>query len=101
MPGKRIKIDYSHVDLLSILSKSKINSASQSSSSDHSKHQYFTNLKMNSRVRVDSDSFKINSENKDSFQQLMVGNNENLERRPLSELQVFSPDSHSIYSDDR
>lgn len=99
-----MKIDHSPVELPSILSRSKLHSSSQSSQSspsDDSEHQYFTNLQRNSRVRADSDPFQINSENNDSFQQLSVGNNGNVERRPLSELQVLSPDSHSIYSDDR
>ncbi|XP_015371409.1 PREDICTED: G1/S-specific cyclin-E [Diuraphis noxia] len=99
--GKRMKIDHSPVELPSILSRSKLHSSSQSSPSDDSEHQYFTNLQRNSRVRADSDPFQINSENNDSFQQLSVGNNGSVERRPLSELQVLSPDSHSIYSDDR
>lgn len=97
-----MKIDHSPIDLPSILSRSKLHSASQSSSpSDDSDHQYFTNLQRNSRVRADSDPFQINSENNDSFQQLTAGNNGSVERRPLSELQVLSPESHSVYSDDR
>jgi len=96
-----MKIDHSPVELPSILSRSKLHSSSQSSTSDDSEHQYFTNLQRNSRVRADSDPFQINSENNDSFQQLSAGNNGSAERRPLSELQVLSPDSHSIYSDDR
>lgn len=95
--GKRIKLDHSP-DLPNILSRSKLHSVSQSSSPE-SEHQYFANLQRNLRVRADSDSFQLNSENIDSFQQL--GNNGSVERRPLSELRVLSPDSHSIYSDDR
>lgn len=96
-------MDHSPVDLPNILSRSKLhsNSSTQSSPSDDSEHNYFVNLQRNSRVRTDSDSFDINSENSDSFQQLTTGNNGSVERRPLSELQVLSPDSHSIFSDDR
>lgn len=53
-------------------------------------------------MRTDSDSFQTNSENSDSsFQQPPIGNNGSVERRPLSELQVPSPDENSNYSDDR
>lgn len=97
-----MKIDHSPVDLPNILSRSKLHGASLSSPSIDTEHQYFANLQRNSRIRADSDSFQINSENDDTFQQLSIsGNNGSIERRPLSELQVLSPDSHSIYSDDR
>lgn len=95
-------MDHSPVDLPNILSRSKLHSVSQSSSSsEDSDHQYFANLHRNIRVRADSDSFQINSENIDTFQQLTVSNNGSVERRPLTELRVLSPDTHSIYSDDR
>lgn len=93
-------MDHSPVDLPSILSRSKLHGSSQSSLSEDNEHQCFVNAR-NSRVRADSDSFQINSENNDSFQQLTVGNNGSVERRPLSELQVLSPDTNSLYSDDR
>lgn len=95
-----MKLDHSP-ELPNILSRSKLHSASQSPSSEDSEHQFFANLQRNSRVRTDSDTFQINSENNETFQQLTISNNGNAERRPLSELQVQSPDSHSIYSDDR
>jgi len=79
-----MKLDHSP-ELPNILSRSKLNSVSQSPPS---------------KIRSDSDSFQINSENNESFQQLTINNNGNAERRPLSELQVLSPDSHSVYSDD-
>jgi hypothetical protein len=94
-------VDHSPVDLPNILSRSKLHSSTQSSPSDDSEHNYFMNLQRNSRVRTDSDSFEVNSENSDSFQQLTAGNNGSVERRPLSELQVLSPESHSNFSDDR
>lgn len=100
MSGKRMKLDHSPIDLPNILSRSKLLSVSQSS--PDSEHQYFANLQRTSRVRADSDSFQlISDENIDSFQQPTVGINGSVERRPLSELRVLSPDSHSIYSDDR
>lgn len=95
-----MKLDHSP-DLPNILFRSKLNSASQSPPSVDSEHQFFANLQRMSKVRSDSDSFQINSENNESFQQLTINNNGSAERRPLSELQVLSPDSHSIYSDDR
>lgn len=95
-----MKLDHSPVDLPNILSRSKLHSTSQTSLSEDAEHQCFANVR-NSRVRADSDSFQINSENNDTFQQLTNGNNGNVERRPLSELQVLSPDAHSLYSDDR
>lgn len=94
-------MDHSPVDLPNILSRSKLHSSTQSSPSDDSEQNYFANLQRNSRIRADSDSFEVNSENSDFFQQLITGNNGSVERRPLSELQVLSPESHSIFSDDR
>lgn len=97
-------MDHSPVDLPNILSRSKLHSSAQSSPSDDSEHQYFASLQRNSRVRADSDSFQVNSEKSspnDSFQQQTLGNNGSVERRPLSELRVLSPDSNSIYSEDR
>lgn len=99
-----MKIDHSPVDLPNILSRSKLHGSAQSSPSDDSEHQYFASLQRNSRIRSDSDSFQIHSEKSspnESFQQQTLGNNGSVERRPLSELRVLSPDSNSIYSDDR
>lgn len=95
-----MKLDHSP-ELPNILSRSKLHSASQSPSSEDSEYQFFANLQRNSKARNDFDSFQINSENSESFQQLTISNNGSAERRPLSELRVLSPDSHSIYSDDR
>jgi len=93
-----MKSDHSP-DLPNILSRSKLQGVSQPVDSEH---QFFANLQRNSRVRADSDSFQTNSENSDSsFQQQATGNNGSVERRPLSELQVLSPDANSNYSDDR
>lgn len=93
-------MDHSPVELPNILSRSKLHSTSQSSPED-TEHQYFANLQRNSRVRADSDPFQSNSENNDSYQHQSVSNNGSIERRPLSELQVLSPDAHSIFSDER
>lgn len=95
-----MKMDHSP-DLPNILSRSKLHGSSQLSPTDDSEQHFFANLQRNSRIRANSDPFQINSENTESLQQLTIGNNGSLERRPLSELQVQSPDSHSIYSDDR
>lgn len=95
-------MDNSPVDLPNILSKSKLLGVSQSSPSVDSEHQFFANLQRNSRVRTDSDPFQSNSENSDSsFQQTTSSNNGSVERRPLSELQVLSPETNTIYSDER
>lgn len=94
-------MDHSPVDLPNILSRSKLHGASQSSPTEDPDHLFFANLQRTSRVRADSDSFQLNSENNDSFQQANICNNGSVERRPLSELQVLSPDSHSVYSDER
>lgn len=97
-----MKVDHSPVDLPNILSRSKLHGVSQSSPSVNTEQQFFTNFQRNSRVRADSETYQINSENSDSaFQQPTTNNNGNVERRPLSELQVLSPEANSIYSDDR
>lgn len=88
-------------DLPSILSRSKLHGSSQLSPLEDTEQQFFANLQRKSRIRANSDPFQINSENTDSLQQLTINNNGSAERRPLSELQVLSPESHSIYSDDR
>lgn len=88
-------------DLPNILSRSKLHGSTQSSPTEDPDNLFFANLQRTSRVRADSDSFQSNSENNDSFYQPNVCNNGSIERRPLSELQVLSPDSNSVYSDDR
>lgn len=94
-------MDYSPVVLPNILSKSTLNHVSQLSPTEDPDDQFFANLKSTSRVLAASDSFRINSEGNDSFHQPNVRYNVCVERRPLSELQVQSPDSHSVYLDKR
>ncbi|XP_050432939.1 G1/S-specific cyclin-E1 [Adelges cooleyi] len=104
MSSKRMKLEHSPIELPNILSRSKLHSASQPLPTESVEYQSLANLR-NSRVRADSDSYQlgINSENNnDTFQHLIGNNNGSVERRPLSELKVLSPDSNSSHhSDDR
>ncbi|XP_050540257.1 G1/S-specific cyclin-E1 [Daktulosphaira vitifoliae] len=103
MLNKRMRLEHSPVELPNILSRSKLHSISQPLPLEGAEYQSFSNLR-NTRVRAESDSYQLNtnSENNETFQYLMNSNNGSLERRPLSELQVLSPDSNSTHhSDDR
>lgn len=94
-------MDHGQVDIRDMLSRSKLNEASHSSSIEDA--QTFTNLHKTSSVHAESDSLQKNSENNELFNRsnVRVYDNRSVERPPLSELHVPSPDCHLIYSDER
>lgn len=79
--SKVIKMDPSPYNLPKIVPKTKLHGVSQSFSLDNTK-------------------LEILSESTDPFQKLIVNNNGDVEQLSLTEFQVLSPVSNSVYSDD-